>query len=66
MATYVLPDNRLTDEQRKHYFYGLVPDDAVEITAHVMENFPAVYDEAVEATGRVHVLAALKAKERTA
>lgn len=64
MATYVLPD-RLTEEQRKTYFFNLVPDDAVEITSFVMEHFPAVYDEAVESTGRVHVLEALHAKQET-
>lgn len=42
------------------------PDDAIEITAHVMEHFPAVFDDAVENTGRVHVLAALHSNQETA
>lgn len=63
MATYVLPDDRLTEDQRMTYFLNLVPDDAVEVMSYVMDNFPAVYDEAVESTGRVHVLAALHAKQ---
>ena len=66
MATYVLPDNRLTEEQRKTYFLNSLPDDAVEIAAHLMENFPAVFDDAVLSTGRVNVLAALTAKEHAA
>lgn len=61
MATYALPDDRLTPEQRRRFFYGLCPDDAIEITAHVLEHFPAVYDDAVEHTARVHVLADLHA-----
>lgn len=61
MATYVLPDDRLTEEQRKAYFFELLPDDAVEITSYLLDNFPAVYDEAVENTGRVNRLAQIHA-----
>jgi hypothetical protein len=63
MATYVLPDDRLNQEQRHRYFYEMTPDDAVEITAHVLEHFPAAFDDAVENTGRVHVLAGIHAKQ---
>ena len=61
VATYVLPDNRLTDKQRKHYLIEGVPDDTIEIAWHVMENFPAVYDDAVEATARANRLAQIRA-----
>lgn len=65
MATYVLPDDRLTDEQRKRYWFEIVPDDLLAIVGHVMDHFPAVFDDAVESTGRVHILAALHANQET-
>lgn len=61
MATYVLPDNRFTDEQRKRFCYEMGPEDGVEITFFIQEHFPAVFDDAVENTARVHVLRALRA-----
>lgn len=64
MATYVLKDNVLTDEQRNRYWFELCPEDAVEFMAHVLEHFPAVYDDAVLNTGRVNRLATLQATSK--
>lgn len=66
MATYVLPDDRLTDKQRDCYLDTSVPDDLYEIALHVREHFPAAFDDAVLHTGRADVLAALTAKEYAA
>lgn len=60
MATYVLPDNRFTDEQRKRFAYEMVPDDGIEITFFLMEHFPAVFDDAVQNIARANVLAGLR------
>lgn len=52
MATYVLPDDRLTDQQRDGYYFTRVPEDAYAFMAYVQQQFPAVYDEAVLRTAR--------------
>lgn len=65
MATYVLPDDRLTEEQRNRYLDTTVPDDLFEIARHLRDHFPAVFDDAVQHTGRPYVLAALHSKQET-
>ena len=60
MATYVLPDDRFTEQQRDGYYFSREPEDAYEFMAYVQLNFPAVYDEAVLNTARAYRLAALK------
>lgn len=52
MATYVLPDNLLTDQQRDGYYFTREPEDAYAFMAYVQDQFPAVYDEAVLQTAR--------------
>jgi hypothetical protein len=47
MATYVLPDDRFTDQQRDGYYFTRTPEDAYAFMARVQQEFPAVFDDVV-------------------